>query len=144
MTYLFGLACFVAGVLTSSYAWWQIHKNYMATCEAEKVGIDALKDKLLDEMVDYANEREKLNEEINHFNYLSKQVKADQKALDARQQELAVREAALSKTEKDVQERVTQIEGQLKGAREKARRLAKKSDFHARLGVSSIQEEDEH
>lgn len=144
MIYIYGLACFVAGVLTSSYAWWQIHKNYMATCEAERADIDALKDKLLDEMVDYVNEREKLNEEINHFNYLSKQAKADQKALDARQQELAIRESAVLKAEQDAQQRVAQIEGQLKGAREKARRLAKKSDFHARLGVSSIQEEDEH
>lgn len=118
---------FVAGMLLSSAIWIQFIWNAKAkdACQSKKGELVAERDKLLDETLDYITERERAIEMHNSLTYHVEQLKTKLTDVERREKEVARKENTLQYREKANASKVTELEGLLKGAREKNRRTKK-------------------
>ena len=116
---------FVAGMLLSSAIWIQFKWKAKDACQFEKGELAAERDKLLDETLEYITERERAIEMHNSLTYHVEQLKTKLTDVERREKEVARKENTLQDREKANASKVTELEGLLKGAREKNRRTKK-------------------
>lgn len=108
-------------------------RRTQAKIDSERAGIVQKEDALYLQMVEYANEREKLEELRGHLLYKSslvdeklKSVSESEESLSAREKDVCQREEALEIIIAQYEAKLAKMEKELKGARARGRRLSSK------------------